>query len=170
MTVKSLTYLISHTVYTQCPISSVIFPTQMSSETQHRGTTIILCGQFPPPTHLLTCSCRIPCHLAALFTLLRLQHPSQGQLLFEQPIHPAPHAICLSPCTDVLHNCFSLKAQTGWPLCESTLYITQALTSLSGKPTYEDAFSFTYAMPCHFLWDCHPRLAQVLKLHANLPF
>lgn len=40
----------------------------------------------------------------------------------------------------------------------------------SAMPTSKDAFSFSYAMPCHFPWDYHPRLAQVLILRANLPF
>lgn len=53
------------------------------------------------------------------------------------------------PCISDL----ALREQTGWSPCKDTLPLTRVLTSVSGKPTYEDdfptLFRFWHARPVH---------------------
>lgn len=140
VTVKSLAYLICPNVCNQSPNNPVIFPIQMSSETQQQDATPILCGQLPPPTHALSCSSGLPCHLAGPLTLPRFHHPSQGQLLHGQL---TPQPACQMPLP--MHWC---------PAHRTWFETTNWLASLwkhssshsdanipSGMPSYENAFS-----------------------------
>ena len=76
----------------------------------------------------------VPARTANQFILLGVQ-----LLMPNAPLHT------MMPCLPDL----ALKPQTGWTPCESTLYLTQAPKSGSGKPFYEDVFLMLFVLTCH---------------------